>query len=267
MQTEEKEKTSLKRLSEHSSFDDTSHDNDGNEQLHLRVDEDLDVMDSLSIQNNCRKTVRSKRFDDGSSASSEPLGINDHKECIGRENLVTMTPLSTSLKNVPKSKSVKKSHSKAGSQKKNSLRRFNRKVKPLKDSELKESVSNFSIIDEDTRRVVNPLCDIPCVDGPSQTSEPPNANDAFIYTDLVFSKENTFPLSYYARLLGFQVDPVPDDQYVTLDPDKISRIWDLPTIPPLGITTDRINEYSNPKYFLDPVYAALLEEKWVLLIL
>jgi hypothetical protein len=265
MQSDDKEIETLKLLPEHSSFDDASHENDGNKKLHPRSDADEvpNMMDALSNQNSCSTMVISNRFDEVASAPNEPFRVDYYQESMGRDNLVAMTPVSTTLiKKDPTSKFVKKSCMKKGSLKKNSLRRFNPKAKSFKKSDSMESMSNFSIIDEDAHRVVNPLCDIPRVDGPSQTAEPPNANDAFVYTDLVFSKDNTYPLSYFARLLGFQVKPVLEDKYVALDPNAIPRVWDHPKIPPLGVITDLMKEYSNPQMYLDPVYAALLEERW-----
>ena len=145
--------------------------------------------------------------------------------------------------------------------KKGGRRRFTPKPRPDQNSEKRKTGSSFTILDDEPQRIVNPLCDIPRIEGqPQHYHDPPSALELYVWTDLVFGKPDTFPLSYYARLLGFQVDPTPEDKYVALDIATIPRIKDVPHIPPLGSIFKTWRQEKDLLQYKDPVYMALLEE-------
>eukprot|EP00934_Nitzschia_sp_Nitz4_P000149 Nitzschia sp. Nitz4//scaffold25_size161228//71935//80159//NITZ4_002431-RA/size161228-augustus-gene-0.113-mRNA-1//1//CDS//3329544589//149//frame0 len=74
------------------------------------------------------------------------------------------------------------------------------------------------VSDEAPDRIVNPLLEIP-----RTPSEPTHSAELLAISELVFHPPDTYPLSYLARLLGFQV-PVPD-----LDAAEHSDTYHFPT--------------------------------------
>ena len=157
--------------------------------------------------------------------------------------------------------SQKKAPNARGGKKGGGRRRFTPKPRPDQNSERRKTGATFTIVDDEPRRIVNPLCDIPRIEGLLQHHhDPPNALELYVWSDLVFGKPDTFPLSYYARLLGFHVDPTPEDKYVALDPATIPRIKDIPHIPPLGSIVKSWRQDDDLLEYKDPLYSALLEE-------
>ena len=144
-----------------------------------------------------------------------------------------------------------------GGGKKSGRRRFTPKSRSDQSVDKKKAGASFTIFDEEPRRLVNPLCDIPRFDG--QQHEHPSAPELYVWSDLIFGKPDTYPLSYYARLLGFQVEPAPEDKYVVLDPTSIPLIKNVPHIPPLGSLEKMWNDEDMLQY-KDPVYTALSQE-------
>lgn len=142
--------------------------------------------------------------------------------------------------------------------KKGGRRRFTPKQR-VDQMEKKKPVASFTVVDNEPNRVVNPLCDIPRVGGPSHQQDAASVCETFVWSDLIFGKPDTFPLSYYARLLGFQVDSAPDDNYVALDPATIPLVRDIPLIPPSGYLP-QIWRQETLLGYVDPVYEALSEE-------
>ena len=112
----------------------------------------------------------------------------------------------------------------------------------------------INIIDDDPDRLTNPLIDVPKAD-----SDHPNAAELYVWSDIAFHRQDTFPLSYYARVLGFDVPPPSlEDTYIALDLDKMTIRKDdaCMIIPPLGSFAklwkqgggDEILDYHDPMY-------------------
>mmetsp|Transcript_10257 Transcript_10257/g.15658 ORF Transcript_10257/g.15658 Transcript_10257/m.15658 type:complete len:1785 (+) Transcript_10257:91-5445(+) len=133
-------------------------------------------------------------------------------------------------------------------------RRFSN-VKKNYDAESAKSVK-IKIIDDDPHRIINPLLDIPRL----ENAEIPNAAEMQVWSDIVFSKPNTYPLSYYARLLGFDVPEVPHDKYVTLLPSSLPLPKKIPAIGPLGTVINSWKEDDDILDYKEPVYEALTKE-------
>ena len=186
-----------------------------------------------------------------SAPSKTRVGKNPSSRVTGApvSTLVSTTDASHHQKRVP--------HVKGG--KKGGRRRLT--AKPRTDQvEKRKPVATFIVVDDEPNRIVNPLCDIPRRGGPSQQHEVASVCETYVWSDLVFGKPDTFPLSYYARLLGFEVGPVPQDKYVPIDPATIPLIQDVPHIPPPGCLP-QIWKHESLLGYVDPVYEALSEEK------
>lgn len=185
-----------------------------------------------------------------SAPSKTRVGKNPSARVAGApvSTLISATNATQHQKRVP--------HVRGG--KKGGRRRFTPKQR-IDQVEKKKHFASFTVVDDEPNRIVNPLCDIPRVGGPSHQQDAASVCETYIWSDLVFGKPDTFPLSYYASLLGFQVDPVPEDKYVTLDPATIPLIRDIPLIPPPGYLP-QIWKHETLLCYVDPVYEALSGE-------
>ena len=114
--------------------------------------------------------------------------------------------------------------------------------------------TKIHIIDDEPDRLTNPLIDVPKAD-----SDHPNAAELYVWSDIAFHRQDTYPMSYYARVLGFDVPPPPlEDTNVLLDPAKMTIRKDdaCMIIPPLGSFADvwkqeggdGILDYHDPMY-------------------
>ena len=127
----------------------------------------------------------------------------------------------------------------------------------------------MTIQDEDAKRLVNPLIDVPYAE--ESTLTPPQAHDlVMVHNGLSFCRNDTFPLSYYARLLGFEVPK----------PHEVSQHWSrksvelnvnslvlsdkgsdaVYSIPSLG-TWYRQAQNHGSLSLEDPLYTALLQQQ------
>jgi hypothetical protein len=141
--------------------------------------------------------------------------------------------------------------------KKGGRRRFTPLKRATDSSDNKKS--QISIVDDQPNRIVNPLLDVP----PVETLDLPNhAAEMYVWSDLIFARPDTYPLSYYARLLGFKVPPTPANKYVALDPATIPMDRDVPRIPPLGSARETWKGGDDDVLdYKDPVYTALSNER------
>ena len=133
------------------------------------------------------------------------------------------------------------------------------------------------VVDTDPNRVCNPICDIPFEEG---SNAQVHSSELYVHPGLVFGKMDTFPLSFYAQFLGFQVDPEAPARFpvgINIDGLKIDN--SLPAIPPLGSTISRWrargglgenkddngqnenkngnNQQNGMMHYVDPVYESL----------
>ena len=148
--------------------------------------------------------------------------------------------------------------------KKRAYRRRNQKtpggdpVSVLEQPDARTDKPRVTIIDEEPNRLTNPLVDAPREEGSG--GGPLNAAELFVWPDLVYGRMDTFPLSYYARLLGFDISPEAPSKFpVAMNVDKLSLRRDIPSVPPLGTMVrlwgqqpgeddDRLLDYTDPVY-------------------
>jgi len=124
---------------------------------------------------------------------------------------------------------------------------------------LPERRPKIHIIDDDPDRLTNPLVDVPKAD-----SDHPNAAELYVWSDIVFHHLDTYPLSYYARVLGFEVHPPVGDARVALNPATIPIQKDegYKTIPPLGAFADVWKQQEGDEIldYQDPVYQSICQQ-------
>lgn len=126
------------------------------------------------------------------------------------------------------------------------------------------------IFDDEPKRLVNPLVDVPHVEA---SSIPQAGNILSTHVALSHCKPDTFPLSYHARLLGFDVPPlhlnnVHAGKSVELNVASLSlsttnKQDGVNKIPPLGTwyaQTRNSDERANALEFVDPFHQTLLHQ-------
>lgn len=138
-----------------------------------------------------------------------------------------------------------------------------------KSSNTSRTPRKMTIQDEDAKRLVNPLVDVPYVE--ESTLTPPQAHDlVVVHNGLSFCRNDTFPLSYYARLLGFEVPKAHEvsqhwsNKSVALNVNSLGladRSKDaVYSIPSLG-TWYRQAQNHGSLSLEDPLYTALLQQQ------
>mmetsp|Transcript_18936 Transcript_18936/g.28565 ORF Transcript_18936/g.28565 Transcript_18936/m.28565 type:complete len:1541 (-) Transcript_18936:2566-7188(-) len=132
-------------------------------------------------------------------------------------------------------------------------RRFSNTKKSSEETAKKVKIK---ILDDEPNRIINPLVDIPRL----ENAETPNAADMHVWSDIIFSRPNTYPLSYYARLLGFNIPNAPSDKYISMIPSSIPLPKKIPNIAPLGTAIKFWKKGDDLLDYKEPVYDALSKE-------
>jgi len=117
----------------------------------------------------------------------------------------------------------------------------------------------LSILDDDPKRLINPLLDIPYVDSQSI----PQASDLLVHSSLAFCKPDTFSLAHYARLLGFDVHSKKFVHHVSSLPLLFNNNTTDPiyTIPPLGTWFSQCMPTRDSLHYTDFLYETLQQQQ------
>ena len=103
----------------------------------------------------------------------------------------------------------------------------NRKTKVINltmDDDFEKFRHSFSIEDNDPGRLTNPLLELPQYPCQSKTDVLPQATEMLTLMNLYFPAPDTYPISYYARLLGFDIpaSAAETGDHYELDIDTVS---------------------------------------------
>lgn len=92
-------------------------------------------------------------------------------------------------------------------------------MNPAIDDEFDKFRRTYMIEDKDPRRLTNPLLELPQFSCQSKSESFPQSSEMLTLMNLYFPQPDTFPLSYYARLLGFDVpsSAIQSDHYYEFD--------------------------------------------------